>query len=71
MTDEPTSRLLPVEDLAQCRERAAAAAARTKELIEEARAAREHAVSLLAENQMLLDKIRFRKMARRKRAYFP
>jgi hypothetical protein len=35
------------------------------------RAAREHAASLLAENRVLLDEVRFRRLARRKRSRFP
>ena len=71
MTDNPASQLLQTEDLAQLRARAADAAARTRELIEAVRAAREQAASLLAENRMLLDEVRFRRLARRKRSRFP
>ena len=71
MTDNPASQSLQTEDLAQLRARAADAAARTRELIEAVRAAREQAASLLAENRMLLDEVRFRRLARRKRSRFP
>lgn len=71
MTDDPDPRSLPPEDAVQLRKQAAEAAARLRELIEQARAFQAQAVSLRAERAMLLDEVRFRVMALRKVDRFP
>ena len=65
MTDDPAPRSLPVVDPGLLRARAMAAADRTQELIEVARAAQAHAASLCVESAMVVDEVRFRQMALR------
>lgn len=71
MTDDPAPRSIPVVDPGPLRARAMAAAARTRELIEVARAARAHAASLCTESAKVVDEVRFRRLARRKVDPFP
>lgn len=71
MTDDPAPRSLPPKDLARLRERAAEAAARLRELIEQAREIQAHAVSLRTESRMLRDEVHFIRTARRKVDRFP
>jgi uncharacterized protein (DUF3084 family) len=73
MTDDPTppSLSLPPEDLAQLRARAADAAARLRELVEQSRELRVQAASLCAKNAMLRNELLFRQLGRGKVDRFP
>jgi uncharacterized coiled-coil DUF342 family protein len=72
MTDAPAPRRsVPPEDAAQLRQQAAEAAARLRELIEQARELQAQAASLLAKNRVLRDEVRFCRIARHKRVLFP
>jgi hypothetical protein len=71
MTDDPIPRSFPIKDPGPLRARAMASGARTRELIEVACVAQEHAASLCAESAMLRDEVRFRLIARRKVAVYP
>ncbi|GEO43251.1 hypothetical protein SAE02_73990 [Skermanella aerolata] len=71
MTDDSVPRSVPPEDSAHLRERAVAAAARLRELIEQARELQAQAASLRAEREMLLDELRFIRTAHRKVGPFP
>jgi uncharacterized protein (DUF3084 family) len=71
MTDDPDRHALPSEDLAQLRARAADATARLRELVEQSRELQAQAASLVAENHVLRDEVRFRVMALRKVDRFP
>jgi uncharacterized protein (DUF3084 family) len=71
MTDDQDRHALPSEDLAQLRAWAADAAARLRELVEQSRELQAQAASLLTENHVLREELRFRRTARLKVDPFP